>query len=293
MNDQALPPSLLSKLRCHRCRGSDFVVGDLHLQCGSCRAEYPVVDGRFPDFLSEEQRSALQKELDFWEGHCGDTVYESESEASYARWAGLVEAGPGDEVIELGCGSGALLRRLPAGLRVGLEPVQGLLTATQGFSGVIGAVEDLPFQDECFDIVYFNYSLHHVVDKELGLAEAARITRPGGRLIVIEPNGDHPQRRLVSNPDSRLRRCRLLVGFIGQVESFFSADDIIRLSRGREIQVERLIYQDNMNARTTFRDRLQRLYAILARPFLPENFIQPTFFLSFRKTGSDSRHPAR
>src|SRR5699024_203365 len=44
----------------------------------------------------------------------------------------------------------------------------------------------LPFRDGAFDAVTISFGLRNVVDPRAGLAELARVTRPGGRLVVCE-----------------------------------------------------------------------------------------------------------
>jgi ubiquinone/menaquinone biosynthesis C-methylase UbiE len=54
--------------------------------------------------------------------------------------------------------------------------------------------QDLPFDDDTFDLVIYSYSLHHVpVDAIPGaLDESHRVLRPGGTLYVVEPDVDPP-----------------------------------------------------------------------------------------------------
>jgi demethylmenaquinone methyltransferase/2-methoxy-6-polyprenyl-1,4-benzoquinol methylase len=44
----------------------------------------------------------------------------------------------------------------------------------------------LPFRDSCFDAVTISFGLRNLVDPSAGLAEMARVTRPGGTLVVCE-----------------------------------------------------------------------------------------------------------
>lgn len=278
------PEELLQKLQCVSCLSTDLTGDGSGLTCRQCRQIYPWRYDRFPDFLTEAQRSALQSEIEFWHSHYGHTVYESESDISYQSWAELIRADSRDQVIELGCGSGAQLRRLQAGLLVGLEPVASLMAATSGFWGVVGTMEKIPFRDASFDLVYFNYSLHHVSNRALAIAEAARILRPGGRLLAIEPNGWHPHRWLTSSPRSPFRRTRLLVGFIDPHESFFPPEEIISLGQGLGLTVEALEYREAHYTKPTRRYRLQQLFSRLGRHVIPRRFIYPSFFLALRKT---------
>jgi demethylmenaquinone methyltransferase/2-methoxy-6-polyprenyl-1,4-benzoquinol methylase len=64
----------------------------------------------------------------------------------------------------------------------------GMLAAGAGrrVPKVAGDATRLPFADGVFDAVTISFGLRNVVDHEAGLREMARVTRPGGRLVVCE-----------------------------------------------------------------------------------------------------------
>lgn len=108
----------------------------------------------------------------------------------------------GRRLADVGCGHGALARRL-AGMGaevIGLDPQQTAVTAAMaadvdsGARFVAAAGEALPLPDGALDdLVYFN-ALHHVPARDLdaALAEAHRTLKPGGRLLAVEPIAEGP-----------------------------------------------------------------------------------------------------
>ncbi|MCB0405755.1 MAG: methyltransferase domain-containing protein [Bdellovibrionales bacterium] len=275
--------TLVPYLRCVHCGKGAVHFSKGLANCEECGKGFALRDGRFPDFLTDEDREQLKKELAFWEDHFANTVYQDESEASYQRWATLMQVKNQDTVLEIGCGSGALLTRLPAKVRVGLEPAACLLTATSGFFGVIGSAEAMPFKGEVFDMAFFKHSLHHVQDKAKAFAEAVRVLKKGGRLIIMEPNAEHPQRRLISNPESLFRKLSPVVKLIGPVETFQTVDELVELGYENHLKVEKILYTESHYDRVTVRQRLQRLYSRSLRTVVPQKYLMPNYYVQFRK----------
>jgi SAM-dependent methyltransferase len=103
----------------------------------------------------------------------------------------------GKDVVDIGCGGGALVRALTArGARViGVEISEQQLApalASDGGSGaryLIGRAQRLPIEDGSVDATVFMRTLHHVPLDELidALCETRRVLRPGGVAYVAEP----------------------------------------------------------------------------------------------------------
>jgi SAM-dependent methyltransferase len=107
-------------------------------------------------------------------------------------------AGP---ALDVGCGTGQLAARVAgAGYRVvGLDPSAGMLDQLRrrcpGVATVVGSGTALPFPDATFALTYCVAVLHHVAEPEAvrqTLAEMARVTRPGGRVVVWDHNPLNP-----------------------------------------------------------------------------------------------------
>ena len=99
-----------------------------------------------------------------------------------------VAAGPGSLLVDLACGGGLLAPHLAGkGHRhVGLDLSSSALATARahGVLPVRGDVLRLPFADEVADVVVAGEVLEHVPDLPRAVAEACRILRPGGTLVV-------------------------------------------------------------------------------------------------------------
>jgi len=100
----------------------------------------------------------------------------------------------GDErAVDVGCGAGALALALAPLVRevVGVDRVPELLElarerAPANAQFVEADATSLPFEVASFDLAGTLRTLHHVRRPELVIAELARVTRPGGRVLVID-----------------------------------------------------------------------------------------------------------
>lgn len=94
----------------------------------------------------------------------------------------------GARVLELGCGTGLILARVAeiAEKAVGIDLSEGMAqhARERGLDVHIGSVCDLPFDDDQFDLTYSFKVLAHIPDIDAALREAARVTRPGGHLLL-------------------------------------------------------------------------------------------------------------
>jgi ArsR family transcriptional regulator len=102
---------------------------------------------------------------------------------------------PGWTVADLGCGTGALAAALaPAVARVvGVDQSADMLRAARRRTAALpnvelrrGSLEALPVDDASCDAALLVLSLGWVADPGRALAEAARVVRPGGRLVVVD-----------------------------------------------------------------------------------------------------------
>jgi ubiquinone/menaquinone biosynthesis C-methylase UbiE len=119
--------------------------------------------------------------------------------AEKQRSVELLELAPGDRVLDVGCGNGSELRALAqivgaGGRVVGLDRSRTLIAeATARGLGALGPIElvtgdahALPFDDQEFSACRADRTLQHLARPEVAIAEMARVTRPGGRVLVTE-----------------------------------------------------------------------------------------------------------
>jgi SAM-dependent methyltransferase len=91
-------------------------------------------------------------------------------------------------VLEAGCGSGLVLERLAreASLACGFDLSSGMVRQAQerGLRVLLGNITGIPFADGSFDVVCSFKVLAHVPEVGRAISELARVTAPGGRLLL-------------------------------------------------------------------------------------------------------------
>jgi demethylmenaquinone methyltransferase / 2-methoxy-6-polyprenyl-1,4-benzoquinol methylase len=111
------------------------------------------------------------------------------------RAVDMAEVGPGDRALDVATGTGdlaiALARRVgPQGQVIGSDFSEQMLELARRKSDSArfewGNALDLNYDDNSFDAVTVGFGARNFSDLQAGLAEMTRVTRPGGRVVVLE-----------------------------------------------------------------------------------------------------------
>jgi SAM-dependent methyltransferase len=111
--------------------------------------------------------------------------------------AELAEVGPGDRVVDVGCGPGRFLREAAerGATAVGVDPSSQMrrlatwrtpASLRDAIRVTDGTAERLPLKDGEATVAWAVASFHHWTDPDAGLAELRRVLQPGGRLLIAE-----------------------------------------------------------------------------------------------------------
>jgi ubiquinone/menaquinone biosynthesis C-methylase UbiE len=163
----------------------------IEYRCSSCGVVFSVVEG-IPCFLTEAPNGSDQRlrEIydDIYRHHVDAWVDQGRSERFLRYLRDLAKSSPSDSVLEIGCGEGMLLAALTGATKFGIDPsVEALLRAKQRSTAscAVARAEELPFPQDCFDLVITAGVMEHFEDPDAATAEICRVLKPSGRYIAL------------------------------------------------------------------------------------------------------------
>jgi SAM-dependent methyltransferase len=162
--------------------------------------QWPVIRHVHPRLADPERWYLTESRAFFgaraagWDARFGDDL------PAYAMAVDVAAPRPGDLALDVGCGTGRALPALaaavgPTGRVLGLDVTPAMLAEARqaGRDGcaslVLADARRLPVPDAAAGVVFAAGLIPHLPDPAAGLAELARVTYPGGRLMIFHPMG--------------------------------------------------------------------------------------------------------
>ena len=117
------------------------------------------------------------------------------AKSMYSDFASEVDriAKPDQHVLEIGCGTGTVTSLIRSSVaKYGFDISSNMLAVAKGkikeAQFIQGDMDYLPYSDHVFDIIAAHSTLHHFPSLDMLLGEVRRILKPGGYLLIQEPN---------------------------------------------------------------------------------------------------------
>lgn len=275
-------------LRCPRCRADLLREYDKRILCPACGTEFPVLDG-IPLLMAD--RASNEEWRDYFSGLEADA---DASRSSYApgypayaefqlgrlslayrhaltRWLRA-----GSTILDIGCGHGALLGDLSARFRLhGVDFIIGSLRVAKdrGYSAYQADAAALPFPDEEFDAVVCAELLQSFAEITAPLAEAVRVCKPGGLVVISTVNRSSLVRSAMRVFTRATRSASAQIPIIRRAPS-----DVVSSVAKFPVTLEQIAWVQSPTARVAFTAQLS----------LPMSLFSTNFILCFRRLRSAS-----
>jgi len=113
----------------------------------------------------------------------------------------LVEAIPPEsKVLDIGCGEGSKIIELDNlisnldcyGIDISRQAIQSAREQAPHIKFESGNIEQLPYPDNQFDVVFSTFTFEHVTNPQAILDEMLRVLKPQGKIIIVCPNFGSP-----------------------------------------------------------------------------------------------------
>jgi 2-polyprenyl-3-methyl-5-hydroxy-6-metoxy-1,4-benzoquinol methylase/uncharacterized protein YbaR (Trm112 family) len=240
---------LVAMLRCLDC-GGELRLEITRLSCRGCGRSYPVV-GEIPLMADPDAEACI------WETYYRTLAKKKgDSESANGYFNGrsfrnvrdgilkLVGRPAGLPILDIGCGTGHFSQSLAkenqlVGADISFE--MAVFAKKKGLATVRSSGKKLAFADESFAIVMSNNLIQSFADGAPFVREAARVLRPGGRLILSAANGQN----LMMTIFRRLERRKY------KHLAIYSADRLRRLLLEANLLVKSVLFFDFLTGRVS------------------------------------------
>jgi len=151
-------------------------------------------------FVNELDETLIESLINRLESRAQDRVFTRLLD----NYLSSLQLSPTAKVLEIGCGTGAVIRHLAqreefAGEALGVDQCHAFIASAQHFSDIenltdrvefrVGDAHQLEFPSTSFDAVIAHTLISHVADPETVIQEMARVVRPGGSVVIFD--GDY------------------------------------------------------------------------------------------------------
>ena len=125
---------------------------------------------------------------------------------SYSKTLARIDLQKGSKILDLGCGTGALLKiledRFPSSELTGIDLTEEMLAvAKQKLSDnvelLLGSATNLPFDSKSFDWILMSNVIGHLSDKKAALKEVHRVLKNPGKIVITDWTRDFQTMNLV------------------------------------------------------------------------------------------------
>ena len=135
-----------------------------------------------------------------WYDLFGTVISFGRDKAIRGKLVELAAPAPGEQVLDIGCGTGTLALALKASMGTGevhgIDASPEMIGVAREKAAKVGSeidfqvalIEAIPFPDATFDLVTSSLMLHHLPDdlKRTGFDEIRRVLKPGGRFLAMD-----------------------------------------------------------------------------------------------------------
>ncbi|MBD5547025.1 MAG: class I SAM-dependent methyltransferase [Lachnospiraceae bacterium] len=155
------------------------------------------------------------------------------SERVYRLVTETIELSPGDKILDVGCGTGTILRRLSDtcaiegfGIDIEEKMIEQAKIKCPWMNIQKGDCSNMSFEDETFDSVIACMTFHHFYDQIAFAKEVSRVLKTGGKLYIADPAFPMLIRKAVN---AIINRHELIGKFCGnkEIEQIFKPYNLV------------------------------------------------------------------